>query len=80
MSPSMQPVKLAHDSTDSMDDMEGISKAILNGEMIDLVPDDWDEPLPPTGIDVQYTQDEISASEAIGVSTSELIYYLSIKC
>ena len=46
---------------------------ILNGEVIDLASDDWDEPLPPTGIDIQSVKDEITASEAIGVSTSELI-------
>ena len=35
------------------DNAEDISKAILNGEVVDLV-SDWDEPLPP-GIDVQIT-------------------------
>ena len=54
------------------DNAEDVSKAILNGEVIDFV-SDWGEPLPPTGIDVQSTEDEITVSETIGVSTSELI-------
>ena len=54
------------------DNAEDISKAILNGEVIDFV-SDWDEPSPPTGIDVQSVEDEIIVSKVIGVSTSELI-------
>ena len=49
-----EPLCLTSEETYNAED---ISKAILNGEVIDLV-SDWDEPLPHTGIDVQFTEDE----------------------